>query len=313
MRKKPKSRSGARIGKTEVAVSSTGLKVSLPAEQGAAVGGYIQTLFSPVLETTGLIGDYIKFFRQAAAIRAMKKVRDIASENDIELRVVSPRILVPWVESVSLENPNSELIDWWARLLITSATRSSMRPYLIELMKLIGPQEAAFLDKLWNSVLSKHDYERRRRSIRNEIYHTVFTRLVKILGRGHEDNGGEWRKETEAMIRSSMREVLSSIERSGVYLQVAVLFTVVEKDQENAEFPTANFPAGKQSSSSEVVIESNFPPGQVAIDVIRGLTVVKIETASRLLEGKGARLFNVEIRILQLTDLGAEFMRACRP
>lgn len=122
-----RSRRRKRTGhdRTEVAVSDRGIRASLPSTQAAEVGEQLRELFSPIIEGAGLIGDYLRFFRQAAAVRAMKRVREIAEQNEVELEPVPPRFLIPWVEAVSLEEPDSPLIDLWAHLLVSASTNAN--------------------------------------------------------------------------------------------------------------------------------------------------------------------------------------------
>lgn len=60
-----------------------------------------------------------------------------------------PKVIVPALEAASLEASDSPLIDWWANLLVSGATGVFIRPYLIDLMKAIGPEEASLLDEIW--------------------------------------------------------------------------------------------------------------------------------------------------------------------
>lgn len=63
-----------------------------------------------------------------------------------------PKILIPALEGASLESPDSPLLQWWARLLVSGATRGAVRPYLVELMKTLGNEEALFLETLWRQL-----------------------------------------------------------------------------------------------------------------------------------------------------------------
>lgn len=147
---KPKSRGDLTGSHTEIEVSATRLKAKLPSAQASAIGHQLTNLISPLVESLGLVGDYIRFFRQRATIRAIKRVRDLADENDVPLTPIEPKFLIPWVEAVSLEEDNvdSPLTDMWARLLLNRSVRSnSARPIFIDVLKKMeNPEAIALLD-----------------------------------------------------------------------------------------------------------------------------------------------------------------------
>jgi hypothetical protein len=86
---------GKKMGeRTEFEISNRRLKASLPAQQALAIGVQIRALFSPLVEGAGLIGDYIRLFRNKAALKAMRRVREVAAQHNIALRPLKPKFLI---------------------------------------------------------------------------------------------------------------------------------------------------------------------------------------------------------------------------
>jgi hypothetical protein len=143
--------------RTKVAVSASGVKADLPASQAAAVGAQLSQLFSPVVEGAGLIGDYVRFFRQAAAIRAMRRVREIATEAGFKLKPVPPKMLIPWVEAVSLEDEDSMLVELWAHLLVSASTRQeSHHVHFVSIIQQLSARQGELLATIVATKSRRH-------------------------------------------------------------------------------------------------------------------------------------------------------------
>ncbi len=286
-------RKRSRISKrTKVTISKSGLKIDLPSTQASAVGEQIQTLFSPVVEGAGLIGDYIRFFRQAATIRAMKRVQEIATESGVKLSPVSPKIIVPWVEAVSLEDPNSPLIDWWANLLVRGASGVSLRPYLIELMKQIGPEEAKFLETLWKAV-SEYYHDKSNAEVPGIVTRmTVRAQFGAIVNRQSNFEKEPWSEKTFALVAETATELLLTAEKNGVPIRLTL-------------YP----PTGGITWPTSPILSQM----KAALDVSRALNVVEFNSYSEVVSRSLGEQLRYDIRLLEFSNLGVEFMSACRP
>lgn len=112
-------------------------------------------LISPITEWAGLKGDELRHKRSLLRIQQDEALAKLGSSIQAKMRdkevitPLPPKILVPALEAASLEEPDSPLIDWWADLLVSGATRAPLRPYFIDLMSVLGPAEAKFLEWLW--------------------------------------------------------------------------------------------------------------------------------------------------------------------
>jgi Abortive infection alpha len=138
------------VQKASIKLSSRKVSISLPKEHAAAIGDQFRELISPFVESAGLISDYIRFFRQKAALKAVLGVRKIAAKERIDLKVIPPKFLIQWFESVSLEGSDSELIGMWSRLLLAAATEpDACKPIFIDILKKMGTKEARIVEEKW--------------------------------------------------------------------------------------------------------------------------------------------------------------------
>jgi hypothetical protein len=131
----------------------------IPADVTRAKAGSWLDVISPITEWAGLRGDALRYQREQLRIRqeaALEQlalyVREAVAGKTIAFPL-PPKIVIPALEGASLEQPDSPLLQWWGRLLASGATRAPIRPYLIDLMSKIGPQEAVLLESLWESFL----------------------------------------------------------------------------------------------------------------------------------------------------------------
>src|SRR3954451_1734776 len=122
------------------------------------------TIISPITEWAGLKGDVLKHRRQQlriqqeAALDRLAKIVQSEMEGKEIVQPLPPKIMVPALEGASLENPDSPLLEWWANLLVSGATGGKTRPYYIDLMKVIGAEEAAFLSEIWEKFSTVKEY-----------------------------------------------------------------------------------------------------------------------------------------------------------
>ena len=80
------------------------------------VKGFLQKLIGPSIDELGLlITDNVRLWRLKNQIRNLEKVKKIVEEEKIDLKQVSLKILVPYLEGVSLEE-DEKLQNLWAQL-----------------------------------------------------------------------------------------------------------------------------------------------------------------------------------------------------
>lgn len=113
----------------------------------------IETFFDGVVPETikelgGIMTDTVKYWRFKNQVKILKKANKIIKENHLEKHQVPLKILVPLLESASLEEEGA-LQDMWANLLVNATTGEvNMRAIFISILKEISPVEATILSKL---------------------------------------------------------------------------------------------------------------------------------------------------------------------
>ncbi len=122
--------------------------------------GFVERLFGPVLELTDWGADYIRFARWKTGVKVFTRAQEIAKDARIEPKQVPVKFLVPFMEKCSLEDEESELVDLWAKLLVSAFDDfGSKHIVFVDILSQIGPSEAKTLRHMWERE-SKHGYDR---------------------------------------------------------------------------------------------------------------------------------------------------------
>jgi hypothetical protein len=202
------------------------------------------------------------------------------------------KIIVPALEAASLENPESPLIEWWADLLTSSAKGGSMRPYLVELMRQIGSEEACFLETLWNAVMENYPAISHKQLSGVATRMTIRVQFEAIVRRLSNMEREPWNEKTFALISEASTQAILDAEQRGVPIRLSL-------------YP----PAGGIIWPTSPILSRM----KTALDVSRALNVVEFNNYSEMILSNYGNQFHYEIGLLEFSNLGAEFMTACRP
>ena len=281
----------------------------VPPDVTRAKAGAWLDVISPITEWAGLKGDALRYRRQqlriqqeAALDRLAKNVKEMMGSRRVTTPL-PPKILVPALESASLEDPESPLISWWANLLVSGATGTVIRPYLVNLMTAIGSEEAECLSKIWQGISANKEYL-------TEEYDLKLSATFRAT--------------------SSIREELASLERAIVKpddfpnacfamfgelgdvseaLGFPVEFTIFEKrllDNEGHNFSLS--------------VPSDLLANRIPIDVCLALklledhyTVFDPEFRAHKIRVPDEFQKSIGIRVIAPSKLGVEFLKACNP
>lgn len=141
------------------------------------VKGFIEKLIGSTLEETGnILFDNVRLYRLKNQIKIMSKVQKIVEDNNIEMKQISLKTLVPLLDYSSLED-NETLQDKWTNLIVNYVDskekyESTIFPFILNQLTSTELKE---LDLLY-------DFEYRRAgSIKTSgIYISNLTRLGLI-------------------------------------------------------------------------------------------------------------------------------------
>lgn len=122
----------------------------------------VQRLAGPMADELGqMLGDKVRVYRVKNWINTVQKTGRLLREARLSANAVPPRLLLPIIESSSVED-NDSLQDLWAGLLATASQETdAVSPSFIETLKQLTPAEARYIDELYRSA---DDFRRARPS-----------------------------------------------------------------------------------------------------------------------------------------------------
>ena len=103
-------------------------------------------IISPIREASELAKDYIQYRRNVLKLVFDKALRAAASE---QMKAPPPKFMLEFADRASREDPESDLIELWAKLLSSACSDydSSLQTF-IRILDEIGPTEAKVLQQL---------------------------------------------------------------------------------------------------------------------------------------------------------------------
>lgn len=269
----------------------------IPPDVTRAKAGAWLTLISPITEWAGLKGDALRHKRaqlrlqQEASLEALAEAIQKRMERETVVQPLPSKILVPAIEAVSLEDANSPLIEWWADLLVFGATKQGLRPFLVDLMKAIGTEEATLLEDLW-SKFSEGGFQDN-----GKVDSPYFSGLLH----GIIDRIERTSLEQEKVDRAE------GVARTTDARRLKVGTEYIERCDEIGTCALISLPNGDRRA----FFYSKGVRAGPSLDVCRSLKILEdySETIVPFLSDQR----KVEAHTYFFSDLGVEFMRACRP
>ena len=126
---------------------------------------FIAKVFNePAKETSGMLGDSMKFYRWKRQIRIVDKVNKILEDRGTEKTIpIPPKFAIPILQNASLEDEDN-LQDIWIRLISNSMDpdfEGELRFAFIEIIKSLNSLDASILDFFYKTLKanSKIDWD----------------------------------------------------------------------------------------------------------------------------------------------------------
>lgn len=113
------------------------------------------TLGAPLAEASQLIADKIRYIRWKSAVKTLERAAQFARERNTTLSAPPLKFFLPFMEGCSLEEPDGNLVEQWARLLTTTSTESSSTEstsntlIFTRILREIGPLEAKVMQEIF--------------------------------------------------------------------------------------------------------------------------------------------------------------------
>lgn len=171
---------------------------SLGEETVKQVFGFIGDITRPPSkELGGLFADHIRFWRFKTQIKIVKKAIQLLEDQELQTQKVPLKILAPMLEHCSWEE-DDDMQKKWASLLANAATQDTKLDNFstyVELLRQLTPNQARFLDIIYNHdespyparllrrTISDYHYKERIKnflSISNEEYQVTCDSLIRL-------------------------------------------------------------------------------------------------------------------------------------
>lgn len=148
----------------------------LPKDAVRDITDFLLRVFGPLAEGGDYASEQIRLFRFRSAIKTLQTAKQIADQSNIALNELPLKFLVPFLENCSLEEDDSELIEQWARLLVSASTDYDPRhSTFVNILSQISSVEVKFLKRIY-----EQQYER------------GFDRLTALLDIYRENRPAYW-------------------------------------------------------------------------------------------------------------------------
>lgn len=176
---------------------------------------FLQVISAPAKEIGELLADEVRSFRFSNQIRILNKARTKLRESGISAGKVPFRLLVPLLDSGSLEEEEA-MLDRWANLLANAANPNrsgDIKLAYVEVLKQLSPIDAVVLDKLYDYY--RNELSGRQQDILRQSY-TIQTLPIEIDGAHLRGMVGITREEFERAMDNLWR--LNLVTTSGALL-----------------------------------------------------------------------------------------------
>lgn len=117
------------------------------------VADLLHSLAGPAFEEFGaMLGDKVRVYRVKNLITTVQKTERLLRQAGLPANAVPPRLLLPIIENISIED-NDSLQDLWAGLLATASQhKDSVSPSFVETLKQLTPDEARHLEHIYKTI-----------------------------------------------------------------------------------------------------------------------------------------------------------------
>jgi hypothetical protein len=157
------------------------------------IGDLVKRIAGPLADEIGeSLALVVRPYRIRLAAQMFQKTQRMLKEVGVTPHAVPPRLFLPIMENASIQD-DEDLHTRWAALLANAATNPNLvHPSFIEILKQLGPEDAIYLDKLYDHVKSKKNSrvtpwidsitiaERDRRTNAGENPEVPFNNLIRL-------------------------------------------------------------------------------------------------------------------------------------
>jgi len=267
------------------AKASFDVSTEIPSEVSGSLVSALTDIIRPFTENRGLRADRIRLQRMDVAIRIAKKARQIAEIENLQLNPVPTKLMVPFLEKASTEEPEDETMqDRWATLLL-SASKNYQAKHLtfVDILSRLSADELKVLEETCFAYKGFPETS-------YPTYHADWNSQLAIQ-QFHYLKASQPGKEKEAYDAFISATPLAY----GGHIHTSVL----RRDGASVWFYTDYRPGGSRYTSLEILQHERL------IDIRR----LELEAG---LGGKGQPC-KLDVGYFEMTKLGISFVRDCSP
>ncbi len=132
------------------AKASFDISTEIPSEVSGGLVSALTDIIRPFTENRGLKADRIRLQRMDVAIQIAQKARNIAEVENLPLNPIPTKLIVPFLEKASTEEPEDETMqDRWAALLL-SASKNYQAKHLtfVDILSRLSADELKILEEI---------------------------------------------------------------------------------------------------------------------------------------------------------------------
>lgn len=146
----------------EISASEKGVSIKSAGEAASRLAHTLADLLSPFSNAAGAVGDEIGYFRigrRESVKFALERARRIRSEQNIENKPVSPKLLAPWLHNVSFEDlEDNHIIEIWAKVLARAPSKFDAEiAAIIDSLSRLGEAEARMFSEAYGKLIPSLD------------------------------------------------------------------------------------------------------------------------------------------------------------
>lgn len=254
--------------------------------------------FSPFTERRGLAGDQIRLQREDVLLKIEEKAHArIDIENSVK-NPIPPKIFVPLLEKASLEDLDSDLLDWWAGLVANGSTDKELQhPIFADFLAKMTSSEAKLLDKLTSWKI--HPEPAFQFDVEGQFNKQVNERLKDFLAENRKGvtstNSGDRSDEYYSFVKEKLAEFFNQLCKFGIIgIEIS--------------FPISTY---KRILDDEAPYGGEYPIHR-AIDNCVSMGIMVRERFVLSIFSPFIGEYSVNLHIARFTATGEIFLKACR-
>lgn len=285
---------GVDVGLGAKANIETKISTEIPAQSSGRFLDTLTDIIRPFSERRGLKADRIRLQREDVLILIAEKALKRAKIDNASLSPLPNKFLIPFLEKASLEEKDSELVDRWADLLVSSSIDPSMaHPRFVQILSELSGAEARMLR---NIALNGRRSINRRAALdylemaANGAMPPKALQTIWNLSEEKEDSAA-------VAAHKLQRTICRAVGIPGFCVTHIMMLSLKNREVVSHEVPDLAVSPAKSSDKDQ----------KRSLDILSSLSLLRESQA----EISDERFLYVRVDYVALTALGSRFLNLC--